>query len=229
MNRLKALLARITPRQILIVTYVTVITLGLTVVLRNAVRELVVVPLSTLAWVAGLLINSVPQSVWLGVLVLVSAIIAIRILASGTGAKSPYAAFVESPTVTPTRLAFWMGRLSNVKSSPYMARRTLNELRMLAVSSLAHEFRMSKEDVIDQMRQGELDVNPDVRAILLEHHDARPEPSNPLRDFIARVSGWFSQVISRVTGRAVAQDATMPRDFQHKVNTLLSYVESMNK
>ncbi len=224
MIRIRALFARITPRHILTVTGVAVLTLVLTVALRDTVREFVVVPMSALAWTAGLLINSVPQIIWLGVLVLVGAIIAIRSLSLGTGAKSQDTPFVEVPSVAPTRLAFWMGRLSNAKRSPYTAERALNELRTLVIDCLAHEYRLPQDTVLDLVRAGNLEVTAGVRAILLEDRTVQPERTNWLRGII----DTFSALFARINRRNTHHDVAMPREFQNKVNTLLVYVESMN-
>ncbi len=225
MSRMKAVLARITPRHVLIVTGVAILTLVMTITLRNAVRELVVVPVSALAWAAGILINSVPQAAWLGVLVLVGAIIAVRSLSLGTGAKPQDVTFVETQTVAPTRLAFWVGRLSNAQRGSYTAERALSEMRSLVVDCIAHEQRVPVEDVIDLARKDLLDVPTEVRTVLLENHEAQSEGASPLQDLLDALSSLFA----RLTGRTVMHNTSMTPEFQHKVNVMLNYVEAMNK
>ncbi len=225
MSRMKIVLTRITPRHILIVTGVAILTLVMTVALRNAVRELVVVPLSALAWAAGILINSVPQAAWLGMLVLIGAIITVRSVWLGTGEKPQEVTLVDASTVAPTRLAFWVGRLSNTRHSPYTTERTLNEMRSLVVDCIAYEHRVPREDVIDLTREGLLDVPDDVRALLPEDFSEQSEQTNRVRAFLDALSALFA----RLTRREATHDASMAPEFQRKINVMLNYIESMSK
>ena len=215
----------IAPRHVLIVTGVMILTLVLTIALRNAVRDLVVIPLSALGWMAGLVVNSVPQSAWLSVLVLVGAIIAGRSLLLGTGAKPPPVTLANAEAVAPSRLAFWVDRLSNAKNSPYAAERALKELRLLVEDCLAHEHRVPREDVIGLVRKNMLDVPSDVRAVLLDQSTTNAKRANLLRDLVDKVSALFA----RLARRKATHDAAMTPEFQRKVNVMLNYVEAMNK
>ena len=221
---MRTMLARITPRHVLIVTGVVIVTLVLTIALRNTVRELVVMPLGAAAWIAGLLVNSVPQAAWLGVLVLIGAFIVIRSLSRGTGATSQPAVFVNVQPAMPTRLAFWVSRLSSAKSSPYAAERALNEMHALVIDCLAHDYRVPKENVLDLVRKNALNVPADVRALLLEDRSAQPGQVNRLRDFVEAMSA----LLTRLTRREPLRDTAMPPEFQRKVTVMLNYVEGMN-
>ena len=84
---------------------------------------------------------------------------------------------------------------------------------------------MPAEDVIDLARKDLLDIPTEVRAVLLEDHASQSEEASQLQDLIDALSSLFA----RLTGHKVMRDTSMTPEFQHKVNVMLNYVETMNK
>jgi hypothetical protein len=76
--------AYFTRRRLLTLLSAVVVTALLALILRDFVREFVVLPLLNLGWMVWIGMLSVPQAIYWGIFLLLALIVALRSLSSGT-------------------------------------------------------------------------------------------------------------------------------------------------
>jgi len=171
MSRLKT----IGPTQVLILALILIVTGALVLILRDTVREFVVLPLAYLAWLAGVILSTIPQSILLAVLLVVCVYIIARSVAWRD--ESPlWQSSVPEASASRGPLGYWATYLNNVDDSPHARESLARALRGLILKMLAHQHGIEPDEVLQLLRTSKgdsdaeavLSVPPDVRIILLD-------------------------------------------------------------
>ncbi len=163
MNKIR----HIQPAQLLLVA-ATLIGIGiLTIVLRDAVREAVVIPLAYAVWMTDLLLRSLPQVLLLAVLLIISALFILRAF-SQAGARFGEMTFRPVTGGARSRLGFWVRRLDNLDHSQFAREQVSQELRNLVLKTLAHVHQLDPSEVPSHIRSGAMNVPPEVKALLFD-------------------------------------------------------------
>ncbi|MFC1463410.1 MAG: hypothetical protein ACFLMY_01045 [Candidatus Brachytrichaceae bacterium NZ_4S206] len=216
MNRLK----RIRPAQLLMAALVIIGVGILTFALRDAVREAVVIPLAYAVWLTDLLLRSLPQGLFLAILLIISLVIVLRGLlqAGARTSEMPFRPVASSPR---SRLGFWVRQLNNLNHSQFAREQTSQEMRNLMLRMLAQAHQFEPNEVMAQIRSGALSVPPEIEALLrnwqgwlqVERHEG---------------GRTFASLWRRL--REVFQPARQPPDYVTSINDKLeaaiSYVET---
>ncbi len=195
----------INPRRLILILVLLLVVSGAVLFwLRDIVREMVVLPISYLLFVAGIIIDTAPQIFfWLAAIV-VAFWNAYRSLSTRRRA-------VSSPIIAPTlsdtgdrnlnggRVAFWSNKVSHMRRyrSQYYLSTFHQSLARLLIELLAHRYRMTMLQVEERLRSGMLDVPSDIREYALSGLSRRDivhqSPISRLwKVILETVRGWFS-------------------------------------
>ncbi|MCS6847246.1 MAG: hypothetical protein RMN52_05970 [Anaerolineae bacterium] len=153
------------PAQLLMAALVLISVGVLTFALRDAVREAVVIPLAYAVWLTDLLLRSLPQGLFLAVLLIISAVVLLRGLLQA-GARAGEMPFRPVGGGARSRLGFWMRQLSNLDHSQFAREQTAQEMRSLMLKTLAHTHQLDQNKVMARVRSGALSVPPEIEALL---------------------------------------------------------------
>lgn len=164
MNKLRS----IHPTQVLTAAAMLIGVGVLTLALRDVVRESVVIPLAYAVWLADLLLKSLPQSLFLAVLVLVSAVVVLRGLLYTSPLPRQFMPRRDRGGFR-SRLDFWTRRLNALDASPFAQEQSAQEMRNLVLRALADQ--LDPDEVAAAVRNGALAVPPEVGALLLNWRD----------------------------------------------------------
>lgn len=188
MHRLKS----VSPRQWLAIAAVMAAVAALTLLLRDAVRDLVVIPVTYLLWIADIFVRSVPQSIQLIVVVAIAALAALRALAAGR-ARAEAPPIPPQPRYEQSRLGLWSRHLHGVDDSAYAAEKLAHELRTMIIGTLSNDWRIDREEIVARARGGELDAPPEVREVIAGIPMwLKIQPSNPITRAIRSLRArWY--------------------------------------
>lgn len=208
---------RIQPARLLVAA-LTLIGVGiLTLALRDIVREAVVIPLAYAAWMADLVLKSLPQGVFLAVLVITGLFIVLRGF-SQAGARPAAPPFRPVADTFRSRLGFWARQFNHLDISPFAREQAAQEMRNLVLRTLAHVHQIEPGEAIRRVRSGSLSVPVEIAQLLFDwqgwmedaqHGTTRPSPTlwRRLRDALIptrRLSRRLSDRTARFNGKIEA-------------------------
>jgi hypothetical protein len=140
----------------------------------DAVRDAVVYPLYYIGWLILLVINSFSQDLYLGLLIIAGVIAGlaavIRLL---PGARGRLAG--EAREMSQSRYRFWRGKNIELETSEYFRNSFALEARRLVLDMLAHQESLTPVEAEWKVRQGLVEVPPEVR-YLVETRELRSMP-----------------------------------------------------
>jgi hypothetical protein len=145
-----------------------ILSLVLLLFARDVIRELVVLPLSYLAWLAGIFFNTAPQIFfWIG-LVFVLLLMAYRSLSirrKDLAEPPPELAELAWDTRRSGQVVFWTNRVHLMRQahSVFYENSFHQTLGRLLLDLLAYRYRMTPNQVENHLRESSLDVPADVR------------------------------------------------------------------
>jgi hypothetical protein len=173
-------LQRIQPRQWLLIALVLIATAALTILLRDTVREAIVIPLAYALWMGDILLSSLPQGLLLGLLIVLCIGIILR-----SALKSDRFEPEPRPQVITgqhhSRLLFWARQLSRLEDSQFAVEKLAAELKKMLLKILSSQENLTEDEVIDAVRSGTLAVPADIRTLIVRPQDwMKAQP----------VSGW---------------------------------------
>jgi hypothetical protein len=207
---------------------VIVAALGLMFVLRDFVRQAIVLPLSYIAWLAGLVLNSLPQATYWALL------LAAAILVAWKSLGAPRRLFYQrkvTPIIADSRvmslLAARQAQLAQLNLSVFARERTAFELRALVVKLLAYQERQSSSEIEQRIRAGTLETPPEIHALLTDWQSwLADEPANPWERRLGRWR-WLRQLRWRMSpGRQQISNQPQPSPFERKLARAIEYMET---
>jgi hypothetical protein len=156
---------RIAKIVLLIVFTVGIIGL-LTYYFKDYVRQVMALPVTRIIWFLQLLIDSTPQILFWGLLLIVFLIISIRSLSAS---NPPVLQAVPEPLQPPRRerIAFWIIQVANTLSGDQYSRvRMAGYLGDIALHLLAHQQKEDSEKIRRLILQKKLDIPPEIEACI---------------------------------------------------------------
>jgi hypothetical protein len=211
MNAEKTAPVRLTPRRMLLLAIALLLIVGLGWLLRDFVRDSILLPLINLMWVIWVLIQSIPQFVFWGLFLLLALVVAARSLI----ASQPVAA-VGGGMWTPrrsnlSRYRFWQRGLESMHGNSFSRERIVRELQLLTLQVLAEHDRVPLDEMRSRLLNGQLDLSGEEPAIrsLLEASQARglfAEPSDRPRGLLA----WLASLFGRAPKSELVHQIDVP-------------------
>jgi hypothetical protein len=148
---------------------------ALTIIFWDFVRETIITPIYYSLWIGGLFINSVPQGVFLVILLIICAIIALNALSNSIGGQ-PRAAHQSTPATLETRYHHWERMCTNLYLGHFSRHLFAAEARRLILSILAFEYRVEVRQVEAMIRNNQIDLPEGIRKLMLNKDDLPAEP-----------------------------------------------------
>lgn len=163
-------LQRIQPRQWLLVALVLIGTAVLTLLLRDTVREAIVIPMTYALWLGDIALSSLPQGLLLGLLIVLCIGIVLR-----SALKSDRIEPEPRPQIITgqhhSRLLFWARQLNRLEDSQFAVEKLAAELKKMLLRVLSTQENLTEDEVIDAVRSGELAVPADIRTLIVRPQD----------------------------------------------------------
>ncbi|MBN1922219.1 MAG: hypothetical protein JW892_13310 [Anaerolineae bacterium] len=122
--------------------------------LRDLIRELVVVPIAYFLWSLGRVFESLPQTIIWGVLVFGALMVGLRLLA-GTMVLPPPAPL---PSDAGGRVSEWLRWLDLTRRGVYSRDGLARHLGDVGVAVLAHQQRCTQSEMRLRIREGDFDL-----------------------------------------------------------------------
>jgi hypothetical protein len=145
----------------------------LALVINGTIGEVVVVPLLFLSWAVQVLYQSIHQALLWGVFVLIAVLLVTRSFPWGSAPLPP-----AEPQAEPQgRVADWSRWLHNSSRDDHSRWRLAQRLSQLAIETLAFREQCSTQEISRRLRDGSLDISPQLRAYL--HAGSAPYTPRP--------------------------------------------------
>lgn len=204
-------LQRIQPRQWLLIALVLIATAALTILLRDTVRTVIVIPMAYALWLGDILLRSLPQGLLLGLLIVLCIGIVLRSALKGDASEpEPRATVITGQHHS--RLLFWARQLSRLEDSQFAVEKLAAELKKVLLKILSAQENLTEDEVIDAVRSGELAVPADIRTLVVRPQDwMKAQPA----------SGW--ELILRWL-RPKRPAKTNPEQ-SRKIEAVIAYIE----
>ncbi len=151
------------------------------------VRDGIVVPIYYLIWLVRLILNSIPQVIFLILLVFVCFMIALNTLLKLQSRQYKQAAsryrFIEGG-----RYLFWNRLLTNLRSNPFSRDEFALEARKLILEILSYQEGVDIHGIEQMVAENKISVPASVMQLVLSRKlQFPPEKGNSLRRKIARL------------------------------------------
>ena len=128
---------------------------------KDFIRDVIILPLLYVFWYVTLFLRSLPQFLFWAIFILMALTIALRSLSRGDGAERK--AKVEPPTLGGP-VAVWSRLIQHAEAGGYSRWQLSQSLARLTWELLGNGERLSTQQVDARLRQGDLDLPPEVRA-----------------------------------------------------------------
>ena len=232
MNAMKAAASKSSRRLIVLIALgagivVIIAALVLMLVVRDFVRQAIVVPLSYIAWLAGLVLNSFPQSTYWAILLAAGILVAWKSLGSPRRwflQRNATPIIAESPQLS--LLAARQAQLAQINESAFAREKTANDLRELMVQVLAYQERQSSDDIEQRIRNGTLVVPPEIHALLTDwQHWFAAEPVTSWQERLRRLGRRFG--LGRQPISSQPSQLSEPSSYERKLARAIAYMETL--
>lgn len=159
----------------------------LTLVFWDFVRDTIVIPVDYLLWVTGLVIHSIPQDVYLGVLLFFGLILSLNTL-DRLRSKPAAHNYEQNHAQGDTRYHRWLLLVSKQSLSPFYRDIFASEARNLILSMLAYDHGIDSAEAETRVKNGALAVPEPIKA-LIEMRDIRipPRPISRIETLLRRL------------------------------------------
>jgi hypothetical protein len=155
----------------------------LTLSFWGIVREMIVVPIYYLIWVAALILKSIPQEDYLALLIVVCLIIAVSTLGRMREKSQRVCRIRYTPEAT-SRYQFWSRLCANLASSEVSRLEFATEARLLILSILAYQEGRNPSEIERQVATNDFDVPASVKELIQK----RELPVTP--GITSRLGAW---------------------------------------
>ncbi len=157
------------------------------------VRDTVVVPFYFLLWFMDLLLKSLPQEVYLLVLVVVCIMIGLNAVRGAQTPPRPRSRQVP-PSDGDSRYVFWTRHHNNLYSSPFFRHKFATETRKFILNVLAYQEGEEVAVVEQMIISGALPVPAAVKDLVQSKEIRSSRPVSVPRSFVAQ---RFSRLLAR--------------------------------
>jgi hypothetical protein len=186
-----------------------VLLLGLVaLVVSGTFGEVVVVPLLFLWWVAQVFYQSIPQALLWGVFVVIAVLLVAKNFPAGSAPLPPSA----PQSVAHGRVAEWSRWLHDSRRDDHSRWRLAQKLSLLAIETLAFREQCSPQEIGRQLRDGSLDIPPQVRDYLqagsapftprLRRRFGQPAQADPLATDPQLMIDYLEETVQHTIGAA---------------------------
>lgn len=135
----------------------------LTPFLKDFIRDVLLLPLLYVAWLARIVFDTIPQiAIWI-VFLVVGLLVALRSLSGGRAGRLDTR---ETPVRVVGRIESWARLVDQAEQEHYARWRLARELRKLALAVLAGEKQLSQEQIMQDLKDNRLGLPPEIRAYL---------------------------------------------------------------
>lgn len=141
------------------------------------IREAVVIPIYYMLWMGNLVLNAIPQGVYLGVLILISMMIAVNTLRKVPG-KPAMGNRVVPPRQSYSNYQQWKSLCEKMHISQFSRDRFQSDARRLALSIIAYEQGISNWEAEALVKNGSLAVPEGIRQLVERQDVPTQKPSN---------------------------------------------------
>jgi hypothetical protein len=179
----------------------------------DTLREMLVIPVYYLVWLAGLLINSIPQGVFLAILVAVCAVFAMAVV----GKIRPQPAnkpLIMVGDVSESRYRFWSRRYDYLNQSRFLGDDFAFELRKLLMAILAYQEGLEKEEIEIRVASESFPV-PEAVKYLITHRSLVTSDNEKER---------VPQLLKRVQKRLGVRDRIRSAQICNNVEQIIEYL-----
>jgi hypothetical protein len=185
------------------------------VVLRDFVRERIVVPVLFIAWMSGLIFNSIPHVYFLFGLVIIGLMLAIgslRFLLSVVHLPTEPPKTAEEPT----RYQFWLKRCQKLNSSAFFLTSLGIELRRLILMVVAYQEHRDMWELERDLINKEFDVPLEIYDLISQRELGVNTEERSLWSFL----------LERLRGQMQPADTEEGQSLQNRLYQIVSYLEN---
>jgi hypothetical protein len=188
--------------------------LPLMLVLEDFVRDAIVLPLAYLLWLVGVILDALPQALFLSLIVFLGAYIAARSLSRDRKPEQ-----TEQPRYSRSEgaVALWLERIGRVSEGAYSRERLNYYLGQLLTRTIAHEEHIPPREILHAVDTGELDLPPEIR-MYVDGAYRRGYPSGPR--WYRRLATMLARKLKLDHGRQAKE-----RELQMALAPALDYME----
>ncbi|MGC9521720.1 MAG: hypothetical protein ACP5HG_07540 [Anaerolineae bacterium] len=198
-------------RILIMVVVLVALAIPLMIMLEDFVRDAIVLPLAYQVWFVGVIIDALPQSWLLTVVLALILYLGLRSLQrDGTTSWRRQTQKSEAEG----SVSAWRRRLQLVTKGSYSQQRFDHQLGQLLLRVVSYEQRLSMRETVRALEAGELDMPPELEAYL---KDAM-RPTRPTK------SGLLARLKSAVLGRQ-SKESTLC-EMAVKIEPALRYMET---
>lgn len=170
--------------RLLLAGLVLLLAIPLMLILKDVVREVVLIPLWRVLWLLSLVLRAIPQVFFWGALLVIILFLAVKSLARQ---EKPIKKVWDVEPGYPGRVMIWAQRVYLMERGEYSRRYMAQRLRRLVLEVLAYSERLNIEQVRQRLKTGELDTPPEVQACLQAELTS-----------MSKLHGWFSRLWHRL-------------------------------
>jgi len=154
--------------------FVLLLAIPLALIITDTVRAVVVIPLLYVIWLGNLVLQSIPQLFWWGLLITLALFTAIRNL--GPEGKSSLKIHRAQP-MSPGRVAMWTKRVGMASHGSYYQWRLAHELGLLGLELLVYHEQPTAKQTDHNRGLEKLNAPPEIQAYF--HAGLKPPFSSP--------------------------------------------------
>jgi len=159
------------------------IALPMVFLVDDFVRDIIVAPAAYFAWVFGVILGALPQSLLFAAVVAIGLIVAVRSLR-----PLRFPIWRTNPPLATTRggaVSRWRYRLDMLQTGKYSRLRFNQHLGQLITEVLAHDERLSRRAVVSRLNAGEIEVPDGIRLVVQSL--SQPELAHSRRSLLRRM------------------------------------------
>ena len=158
---------------------------ALTLIFWDFARDTIITPIYYAVWIGGLVLKSVPDGVFLALLLLVCGGIGLNALANSLGGTKQRSYQAAAASVE-TRYHHWERLCENLYFSRFSRHLFTSEARRLILALLAFEYRREPAEVEALIRDGQIALPETIRTLVEGGDDLLVEQPLGVLDRLAR-------------------------------------------
>lgn len=148
-------------RYLILLSLILLLAVFFTPIFNQFVREVIVIPFLYLLWIGRFLLEAVPQTIlWGGFSVILMMIMVISLF----GKSRPMVQLYKKTPAAQGRIAPWVELIKKAERDAYFKWRLAQGLQKLALDAIAHQSDQSLKETRQQLKQGELNLPPEIQA-----------------------------------------------------------------